>query len=73
MSASKTQEAMIAAHLRKHGSLTPLEALSKFGCHRLAARVYDLRSDSMPIWKETVKVRTRYGHAKVARYRYGTA
>jgi len=38
----------IAALLSKGRSITPLQALEKFGCLRLAARINDLRSNG---WK----------------------
>ena len=33
----------------KRGPVTPLDALSKLGCFRLAARVRELREDGYPI------------------------
>jgi hypothetical protein len=35
----------ILAHLRAGNTITGIEALERFGCARLAARVYDLKSD----------------------------
>lgn len=40
---AKSQCDMIIAWLKKGYSLTQLEALNKFGCFRLASRIYDLR------------------------------
>ena len=37
-----SQEQDILKHLRK-GPITPLEALTKYGCLRLAARIKDLK------------------------------
>lgn len=38
-----SQEKQIINYLSKPGrSLTPIQALEKFGCFRLSARVYDL-------------------------------
>jgi hypothetical protein len=34
----------VLIHLQMGKSLTPLEALDKFGCFRLAARIHDLRN-----------------------------
>lgn len=39
----KSQNDKVLNHLRKHGSITPLQALSRFGCFRLAARISNLR------------------------------
>jgi hypothetical protein len=44
-----TQNAMILAHLREGHEITPLEALEKFGCLRLAARISDLRATGQSI------------------------
>ena len=38
-----TQAAKILSHLNKHGSITPLEALNRYGCMRLAPRIKELR------------------------------
>ena len=38
------QNDMVLGYLQKGNSLTPLEALEKFNCFRLAARVHDLRN-----------------------------
>lgn len=37
------QAKMIAAHLKAGNTITALEALQKFGCFRLGARIADLR------------------------------
>ena len=46
----------ILAYLRRHGSITPLEALlPPIGCFRLAARIHDLRLKGHPIRSDLVK------------------
>jgi hypothetical protein len=45
----KTQNEMILAYLKKGKSITPLDALNKFHCFRLAARISDLRNDGLNI------------------------
>lgn len=40
-----SQKEQILAHLRDGHSLTPLDALMRFGCNRLAARICELRKD----------------------------
>lgn len=40
----KSQNDMIKSYLLEGNSLTALEALVKFGCLRLSARIYDLRN-----------------------------
>ena len=44
----KTATAGILAHLKRK-SITPLEALNKFGCLRLAAIIYNLRKRGVVI------------------------
>lgn len=39
----KSQNDKVLNHLRKHGSITTLQALSRYGCFRLAARISNLR------------------------------
>lgn len=43
------QSQKIANYLNKGKALTPIEALNKFNCFRLAARISDLRNDGMLI------------------------
>lgn len=40
---TESQELAIQRHLSKGLPLTALDALKKFGCLRLSARIYDLR------------------------------
>jgi Helix-turn-helix domain len=49
-----SQEDMILEYLRKGNSITPLEALNMFGCFRLGARIWDLKSKGHNIIEETV-------------------
>lgn len=39
----QTHEKMILDYMRKHGSITAMDAIRDFGCMRLASRVSDLR------------------------------
>lgn len=39
----ESQNKLILQHLREHKSITALDALGKFQCFRLAARIHDLR------------------------------
>ena len=50
-----TQTQRILIYLKTGKSLTPLEALQKFGCLRLAARVADLRRDGHTLWTNYVQ------------------
>jgi hypothetical protein len=60
----KSQEAMIWKHLRRE-PITPLVALKEYGCFRLAARIFDLRSRGVPIVTDNI---TRLGKT-FAQYR----
>ena len=62
---AKSQEKRILAFLKSGRPLTPLQALKKFGCMRLGARVWNLKQDGEPIESELVKVGDKY----VAEYR----
>ena len=44
-----SQKADILRHLQTHGSISPMTALERFGCFRLAARVRDLRAEGHAI------------------------
>jgi predicted ArsR family transcriptional regulator len=50
-----TQKQEILVHLKKHGEITPLDALKEFGCFRLAARIHELRKAGYKIKSETEK------------------
>jgi len=45
----KTQNEQIKAYLSKGKSITPVDALNKFGCFRLSARIKNLRDDGLKI------------------------
>lgn len=59
----------VLEHLLENGSITPMEALERYGCYRLGARVFDLRRDGYNIQTTIVKGVDRNGEpAKYARY-----
>jgi hypothetical protein len=60
-----SQAQRILRHLQAGHSLTPLEALERFGCFRLAARVHELRREGYAVLEETV---TTAQGKRVARY-----
>ena len=63
-----SQSTRILSHLKQYGSITPLTALDKYGCMRLAARISDLKDSGNTITTEMV----RAGDKRYARYRYIT-
>lgn len=59
-----TQTAEILEHLKQGHSLTPLEALNKFGCFRLGARIWDIKHLGWDVKTRNKKV----GKKHVAEY-----
>ena len=53
-----TQNQQIKGYLEKGKSITPIQALNKFGCFRLAARISDLRNEGLNI---ATKIVTKEG------------
>lgn len=51
-----TQKANVRAWLLKGYSITPLEALNRFGIFRLAAVVHELRDEGLDIVTEKIQV-----------------
>ena len=60
-----TQTDLIRQHLESGAEITPLEALDRFGCLRLAARISDLRRDGLEIESTTGEANGK----RFARYR----
>lgn len=60
-----TQYFQILAWLKSGHTLTPLEALDKFGCLRLGARIYEMRQNGIPVRRKMIKVGK---NKRVARY-----
>lgn len=57
---SKTD--MACNHLRKHGSITSLEAINLYGDTRLSAIIYNLRANGMNIVTEKMPFVDRFGN-----------
>lgn len=55
----------ILVHLFSSGPLTPMDALVRYGCFRLGARVHDLRKMGVPIETRIIK----QGGKRYAEYR----
>jgi hypothetical protein len=54
----------IREHLMRGGTLTQIDAIAKFGCFRLAARIYDIRKTGLEIHRIMVKTDQRRVFAK---------
>jgi hypothetical protein len=65
MEATDSQNALIKGWLLNGYSLTQLEALTQFGCFRLAARIADLRDKGLNVVTDMV---TLDNGKRVARY-----
>ena len=55
---TKSQRKKILSHLEKGKTITPLEALHKFGCLRLGARIYELRKEGYEIDSKPYKTKS---------------
>ena len=53
MPENKSQTELILEYLRQGNTITPIEALQKFGCFRLGARIKDLKYAGHDIITET--------------------
>lgn len=51
---SKPQTEKILSHLMKGKGITPIDALNRFGCFRLAARIADLRKCGHLIFTDSI-------------------
>lgn len=58
--------------MRDYGSITSAEAITEYGIYRLASRISDLKKQGVPIEKEMVSGKNRYGEPTCfARYSLG--
>lgn len=53
---SQSQADQILRHLQSGKHLTPIEALQRFGCFRLGARIYDLKGEGHEISTDIVRL-----------------
>jgi hypothetical protein len=60
----ETQTRSILKHLKAGKSITPLTALTRFGCMRLSARIYDIRNMGVSIDRQLIRVNGK----RVAKY-----
>ena len=57
---NKTQNQEILEYLQTGNTITPIDALNKFGCFRLGARIYDLKRQGYDI--KTIPVKANGKH-----------
>lgn len=64
-----TQCDKIVEYMKKHGSITQLDAFLDIGCWRLASRICDLRKQGYNIKRDMITVKNRDKEdVQVARY-----
>lgn len=56
-----TQSERILDHMKKHGSITAIEALNEYGVFRLASRISDLKKEGYDIERRFVRSKNRFG------------
>ena len=65
-----TQNKAVLNVLLNGQEITPQDAMDRFGCYRLGARIHDLRAMGYPIITETRTSKNRYGRTvQYASYR----
>lgn len=53
-----SQKKLLLEHLKKYGSIEPLQALREYGMYRLGARISDLKKDGWNIITERIKAKS---------------
>lgn len=56
-----TQKERLLEHLKRHRSITTLEAINQLGITRLSARIYELTKNGYVFRKNRIMVPNRYG------------
>ena len=56
-----TQCEKILQHLEQFGSITAMEAVNEYGIMRLASRITDLKKQGVPINRDIVSGKNRFG------------
>lgn len=54
-----TQKQYVLSHLKQFGSIGPLTALREYGCYRLGAVIFDLRSEGYNIITERMEAKSK--------------
>lgn len=56
-----TQKKRIIEYMKKHGSITSMEAFENLGITKLTTRISELRSDGVIIPDEYIETKNRFG------------
>lgn len=66
-----TQQRRVLEHLKKYGSITPLEALDRYGIYRLSVQIWRLRKKGHNILTDEMEGTNRLGEPiKYGKYIY---
>jgi hypothetical protein len=68
METIESQNSRIKSYLNGGNSLTPLDALYKFGCWALSSRISDLRKQGLNIKSELIEIISEGKTKRVSRY-----
>lgn len=64
-----SQNIMILEYIKRNGSITPMEAVTEFGCMRLSGRIYELKQMGVSIKRDMETGLNRFGNpVRYARY-----
>lgn len=63
MTRKDAQKSQILQHLKRHGTITSMEAITLFGCTRLSGRIFDLRHEGYLIRSDKTEGKARNGNA----------
>lgn len=67
------QTERVLDYMRRHGSITTLDAILDLGVLRLASRISELKKDGYTIKRDWVKVKNRFGEeCSILRYSLDT-
>ena len=56
-----TQKEMIIKYMQDFGTISPWQAFADLGCTKLSTRIGEIMKDGVPIHKEKVFTKNRYG------------
>lgn len=57
----KPQTKKVLQFMQEHGSITSFDAYERLGCHRLAARIHEIREAGYGVKCETKTGKNRFG------------
>ena len=64
----KIQTSKVLGHMLLIGPITQKEAIEKYGCYRLAARISDIEKFGIMVSRRSIKVPTADGNTRIMEY-----